>query len=54
MRRNKEKLIEVAFEKKFGSLYSDLRPFSENIVYYSALFCMRRLMIAVAVIFLKD
>jgi len=54
MRKNECKLTEESFKKNFGSLYADLRPLSLTAIYYSAIFCLRRLMIAIAVIFLKD
>ena len=52
MKKNKENLEKEGFEKKFGSLYSDLRTQTSTTLAYCSVFCFRRLIIAITAVFL--
>lgn len=42
---NRKNLSEKNFERKFGVFYSDLDPHSNNFIFYTAFFCLKRLVI---------
>jgi hypothetical protein len=54
LRKHKEKLSEKHFQESFGSLFNNLKTFSVRALYFTPIFMVRRLILALSIIYMYE